>query len=51
MSKYIQDKYFKLTKIFYIFENYSYNRLGRWCHKGIPRCNELVIEKKLNLRY
>ena len=21
--------------------------LGRWCHKGIPNCNDSVIEKKI----
>ena len=21
--------------------------LGRWCHKGIPNCNDAVIEKKI----
>ena len=23
--------------------------LGRWCHKGIPNCNDAVIEKKYSL--
>lgn len=22
--------------------------LGRWCHKGIPNCNDSVIEKKIS---
>ena len=26
----------------------SYNLLGRWCHKGVPNCNESVIDKKIN---
>lgn len=21
--------------------------LGRWCHKGIPNCDDKVIEKKI----
>ena len=21
--------------------------LGRWCHKGVPKCDESVIEKKI----
>jgi hypothetical protein len=21
--------------------------LGRWCHKGVPKCDEKVIEKKI----
>ena len=22
--------------------------VGRWCHKGIPKCNDSVIERKID---
>ena len=22
--------------------------LGRWCHKGVPKCDDSVIEKKIS---
>ena len=47
---------FKLyKKVFFSFINFfknssgdSYNLLGRWCHKGIPNCDESVIDKKID---
>ena len=30
------------------FSGDSYNLLGRWCHKGVPNCNESVIDKKID---
>lgn len=41
------SKLFNLKKLLKIFDNDSYNLLGRWCHKGIPLCNDKVIEQKI----
>lgn len=40
-----------INRFIYYFKNLnndSYNLLGRWCHKGVPNCNESVIDKKIN---
>lgn len=38
-----------LNKFIKIFTNKdSYNLLGRWCHKGLPNCNQQVIDKKID---
>lgn len=40
-----------MCTMFNFFKNLSrdsYNLLGRWCHKGVPNCNESVIDKKIN---
>lgn len=42
----------KLNNKVIIFYNYMMKMdlppmLGRWCHKGIPNCNDAVIEKKI----
>lgn len=39
-------KYFKSFK--YLIYSDSYNLLGRWCHKGVPNCNDNVIQKKID---
>ena len=45
------SKYISINNFIYFFNNSkteSYNLLGRWCHKGIPNCDESVINKKIN---
>ena len=39
---------FNYINFFNNFSGDSYNLLGRWCHKGVPNCNESVIDKKID---
>jgi len=46
ISKYYKNNILSFINFFKSFGSDSYNLLGRWCHKGIPNCNESVIDKK-----
>jgi hypothetical protein len=48
ISKYNSREIVALINFFKNFSGDSYNLLGRWCHKGIPNCNESVIDKKID---
>ena len=48
ISKYNSREIVAFINFFKNFSGDSYNLLGRWCHKGIPNCNESVIDKKIN---
>lgn len=48
ISKYNSRGIVALINFFKNFSGDSYNLLGRWCHKGIPNCNESVIDKKID---
>lgn len=37
-----------IINFFKNFSKDSYNLLGRWCHKGVPNCNDSVINKKID---
>lgn len=39
----------QLINFYKNISNDSYNLLGRWCHKGLPNCNESVINRKIDL--
>lgn len=41
-------KVLNLVKYISLLNKEKYNLLGRWCHKGVPYCNETVIERKIN---
>jgi hypothetical protein len=47
ISKYYNKQILVFINFFKNLGNDSYNLLGRWCHKGIPTCNESVINKKI----
>lgn len=45
MIQYIRD----LTKYYIKILSYdNYNKLGRWCHKQMPNCDDKVIERKIH---
>lgn len=46
--KYQRKELLKFINFFKNFSGDSYNLLGRWCHKGVPNCNESVIDKKID---
>ena len=48
ISKYNSKEIVAFINFFKNFSGDSYNLLGRWCHKGIPNCNESVIDKKID---
>jgi len=48
ISKYNSREIVALINFFKNFSGDSYNLLGHWCHKGIPNCNESVIDKKID---
>jgi hypothetical protein len=48
ISKYYKKEISSLINFFKNFSGNSYNLLGRWCHKGVPNCNESVIDKKID---
>jgi len=48
ISKYNQREILAFINFFKNFSGDSYNLLGRWCHKGVPNCNESVIDKKID---
>uniref|UniRef100_A0A6C0LH34 Uncharacterized protein n=1 Tax=viral metagenome TaxID=1070528 RepID=A0A6C0LH34_9ZZZZ len=45
---YRKREIFTFINFFKNFGGDSYNLLGRWCHKGVPNCNESVIDKKID---
>lgn len=48
ISKYNSREIVAFINFFKNLGGDSYNLLGRWCHKGVPNCNESVIDKKIN---
>ena len=48
ISKYNSKGIVEFINFFKNFSGDSYNLLGRWCHKGVPNCNESVIDKKID---
>ena len=48
ISKYNSREIVAFINFFKNFGGDSYNLLGRWCHKGVPNCNESVIDKKID---
>ena len=48
ISRYHKTEILAFINFFKNFGNDSYNLLGRWCHKGVPNCNESVIDKKID---
>lgn len=48
ISKYYNREILAFINFFKNFSGDSYNLLGRWCHKGVPNCNESVIDKKID---
>ena len=48
ISKYNSREIVAFINFFKNFSGDSYNLLGRWCHKGVPNCNESVIDKKID---
>ena len=48
LFKWNKKQILTLINFFKNFSNDSYNLLGRWCHKGVPNCNESVIDKKID---
>lgn len=48
ISKYNSKGIVAFINFFKNFSGDSYNLLGRWCHKGVPNCNESVIHKKID---
>jgi hypothetical protein len=48
ISKYNSREIVAFINFFKNFGDDSYNLLGRWCHKGVPNCNESVIDKKID---
>lgn len=48
ISRYHKTEILAFINFFKNFSGDSYNLLGRWCHKGIPNCNESVIDKKID---
>ena len=48
ISRYHKTEILAFINFFKNFNGDSYNLLGRWCHKGVPNCNESVIDKKID---
>ena len=48
ISRYHKTEILAFINFFKNFSGDSYNLLGRWCHKGVPNCNESVIDKKID---
>ena len=48
ISRYYKSNILSFFNFFKNFGSDSYNLLGRWCHKGIPNCDESVIDKKID---
>lgn len=48
ISKYNSREIVAFINFFKNFGDDSYNLLGRWCHKGVPNCDESVIDKKID---
>jgi hypothetical protein len=48
ISGYHKTEILAFINFFKNFSGDSYNLLGRWCHKGVPNCNESVIDKKID---
>ena len=48
ISRYYKTEILAFINFFKNFNGDSYNLLGRWCHKGVPNCNESVIDKKID---
>ena len=48
ISRYHKTEILAFINFFKNFGGDSYNLLGRWCHKGVPNCNESVIDKKID---
>ena len=49
ISRYLLKDFNKFKNYINKFFLYDDNilPLGRWCHKGLPKCDESVIEKKI----
>ena len=48
ISRYHKTEILAFINFFKNLGGDSYNLLGRWCHKGVPNCNESVIDKKID---